>query len=208
MGQVKTDGRTRLSRHTPHAIHPDDAPGAWPTGHGLGCARQSSGSTAVEAQSSRSQKRDCSIATASPARPGQRAPAQLPAPPRCRRPAGWEPGRGPPSWRCRCHGAPGSPAAVAAGEASIAVDRTGWEGTRVRREWLSQVMRRGQAQGCAWAEPAAAAFLGNVEASPSSGAHPSGMPPYLHPCLRHHAALGLLSIGDAGRHAPGRGRCR
>ena len=142
---------------------------------------------------------ECSIATASPARPGQRAPAQSPALPRCRRPAGWAPGRGPPSWQCQCFGAPGSPVAVAVGEASIAAYRPGWEGTHVRREWLSQLMRHGRAQGWAWAkEPAAAAFLGNAHRDAAAGRiHPA--------CLHTSVPVSLqlrsddqLSMGGCG----------
>ena len=46
---------TVSGRRPPHDTHPGDAPGAWQTGHELGCARQSSGSTAVDTQEQQSQ---------------------------------------------------------------------------------------------------------------------------------------------------------
>ena len=84
-------------------------------------------------------------------------------------------------------------------EASIAAYRPGWEGTHVRREWLSQLMRHGRAQGWAWAkEPAAAAFLGNAHRDAAAGRiHPA--------CLHTSVPVSLqlrsddqLSMGGCG----------
>jgi hypothetical protein len=186
---------------------PSDAPDAWPTGNGLGCARQSSGSTAGSTkQLSRSMGIMMNAASPHPSsytRTG--APAQSPAPPQCRRRAGLAQGRKPQSWQCRCCGAPGSPVAVAAREAPIAAGRTGWEGTCVSTVQASHAMRRGQERGCAWAKPAVGAFLGKVRRA-AGRIHPACL--HICPLPPPPHSAGRAQHGGAGRHAPGRGRCR
>ena len=139
--------------------------------------------------------------------PVPRAPAPSPALRSRRRRTGWAPGKAPPASRCLRHGVPGSPVAVIRQRGTRHRGQADMRGRACQNRAsvacdaarVEPHVRRGQNLRLrhSWA-------IINCQPS-TSGARPSGAPPSVSASMRRRAQL---SMGAAGRHAPGRGRCR